>query len=195
MQPNQASYEKAVSEGREQLEGLLGDIGYSWRQRLLGDGRCGRGHLRVLSKLVLSGDDDTVALGKPQCNHGAVIGRRSGCDRTRLDHIAFGDYPGEYPVGPELDGRRRNRENVAEHVQRHPRIHEVSGPKLLVFVGEHRFHAHRRGGLIDHVVDEEQCAFAQGAAVVPAERSDLDRPARHGVAHVIDKAKSRRLQG
>jgi hypothetical protein len=31
---------------------------------------------------------------------------------------------------------------------------------LLVFVGEHRFQAHRRAGLIDHVVDEEQRVFA-----------------------------------
>jgi hypothetical protein len=86
---------------------------YSWRQRLLGDGRGGQGrHLRILSKLVLAGDDDTVALGKPQCNIGAVISRRSGFDRTCLDHIAFDDYPGEYPVGPDLDGRRRNRESV-----------------------------------------------------------------------------------
>src|SRR5580704_17907438 len=82
----------------------------SWRQRLLVDGRFWQGqrHLRVLSKLVLAVDDDTVALGKPQCNHGAAVSRRSGCDRTRLDHIAFGDNPGEYTVGPGLNGRRRN---------------------------------------------------------------------------------------
>jgi hypothetical protein len=39
----------------------------------------------------------------------------------------------------------------------------ASRPKLLV-LGEHRFHAHGRAGLVDHVVDQEQCAFAQAAS-------------------------------
>ena len=109
----------------------------------------------------------------PQRNYNAAVGCRSKCDRTCFDHIAFGNHPGEFTVGPGLDGSRRNRESATEHFQRHPRIDEISRPKLLVFVGEHRFHAHRRAGLIDHVVDEEQCAFAQGAI----DDLDVDRTA------------------
>jgi hypothetical protein len=38
------------------------------------------------------------------------------------------------------------------------------------------------------IFDEEQFAFAQSVAFVLAERGDLDRPARHGVAHVTEEA-------
>jgi methylase of polypeptide subunit release factors len=47
--------------------------------------------LRVLSKLVMAGDNDMVAFGKPQCNQGAAVRRpwpnRPSTIRWRIEYL------------------------------------------------------------------------------------------------------------
>ena len=57
-----------------------------------------------------------------------VIGR--GCATSFVV-----DDPGENAVGPALDCGRRNREDVAAHLEREPRIDEVTRPQLSSSLG------------------------------------------------------------
>ena len=132
---------------------------------------------------------DALTAAEARGDDGHILVGGADLDRTRLRQVVGGDGPDEQTVGSALDGARGNDNSGATGVEQHMRIDELARPEFLVVVGEYGLELDGGGGLIDDVVDQEELAGGERAAIVLVVGDHLHRTARHGVADIVEGAR------
>jgi hypothetical protein len=150
------------------------------------DWRGGNADRHVALELVLTVRNDAFTAAEAGSDDRQLVVRRPDFDRARLRQPVGVDDPHEETFRPALDGRRGDHNGVAARFEQHPRIDELTRPQLVVFIGKHRLQPDRGGGLVNDVVDQQQLSRRKHAPIVLVEGRDLDRPARHGIANVVE---------
>jgi hypothetical protein len=91
-----------------------------------------------------------------------------------------------------LDRGTRNDEGVAAGLDEKVGIDEIARPQRLILVAKERLQADGGGGLVDHVVDQQELAGREREAIVLVEGGHLDRTALQGLAHVGERGRRQR---
>src|SRR5215472_12095173 len=125
----------------------------------------GLDHARPRPQLVLTVDDDALALRQTGLDQGLALPPRGDAHRPYLDRAVRPDDKGEAAVGAGLHrGGRHHRAMPSPEPE--PGIDKGTRPQPLVIVRKHRLQPGRAGALLDLVVDQFKPPGAETDPVV-----------------------------